>query len=211
MNDASNILDEYDLAAFLAGTLPESRRQEVVAYLASNAEARELLCMAHEALEMSQKPEVYTPPPQGAPARAPRKAVPRQRTFRFGRYLAAAVVVFSLGFGLRLALGPPDDALRSQQEATQDKLTVEIATPDLAFEWTPIPSAYRYTIVVWDAYEARVVAQHETRTTSISHHSEFVETLRPLLRSNRDYTLRVDAIDARNRLLKSSDLTNFSL
>ena len=49
-------IDEYTLAAFLSGRLSEERRRDVVAYLAENADARVLLCMAGEALEAARQP-----------------------------------------------------------------------------------------------------------------------------------------------------------
>jgi len=43
--------DEYILAAFMAGDLPHSLRQEIIAYIASSDEARDLLAMAQVAMD----------------------------------------------------------------------------------------------------------------------------------------------------------------
>ena len=55
-------IDEYTLAAFLDGTLTSARRQEIRAYLAKNADARELLKMAYEALEAAEEPALFDQP-----------------------------------------------------------------------------------------------------------------------------------------------------
>ena len=80
MNQKKHPLDEYTLAAFLSGTLPEDRRREVMAYLAENADARELLCMAHDALEAAQEPvaEPFVMPAPSKPA-APKVTAPEPR------------------------------------------------------------------------------------------------------------------------------------
>ncbi|MGI9175763.1 MAG: hypothetical protein ACR2GR_10645 [Rhodothermales bacterium] len=55
-------IDEYTLAAFLDGTLTSARRQEIRAYLAKNADARDLLKMAYEALEAAEEPALFDQP-----------------------------------------------------------------------------------------------------------------------------------------------------
>lgn len=49
-------VDEHALAALLAGTLPETERQSLLARLATDPEARMVLQMAVEALEAVQGP-----------------------------------------------------------------------------------------------------------------------------------------------------------
>lgn len=44
-------VDEYILAAFLAGDLPARLRKEIVSYIADNDSARDLLGMAREAMD----------------------------------------------------------------------------------------------------------------------------------------------------------------
>ena len=75
-------IDEYTLAAFLDGSLTSARRQEIKAYLAKNADARELLKMAYEALEAAEEPalleqtelletaSMQVEPPRKSPAHA---------------------------------------------------------------------------------------------------------------------------------------------
>lgn len=215
MERSTQIIDEYTLAAFIAGTLPEQRRSEVVAYLAENADARELLHMAYEALQASHVTEEAAPPRPDEPApptvREPdRGAVwrPARRLQGLGRYAVATVVVFTVGLGLRLAFGPPTDALRSPLPAQAGEMAVQVSPSDLTIEWSPVADAYEYRIVVWDPQQARVVTRSETS----AHQSDaaFAAELRQKLAAGHTYTLRIDAVDAQNRLLQSSASISFT-
>ena len=213
-------IDEYTLAAYMTGTLPEARRREVVTYLAENADARELLCMAQEALEVATEPEgdeSAPPTSEAAPApvrRAPlrpasvrpaqRHAAPRLRQWR--RLAVAALSILVVGIGLQLTLDTGTDTLRGGSEA---ELTVRVITPELSFRWNQIDSAYSYRVVVWDPQEAELVAQHETRETRLEE-TAFLDTLRERLQQGHTYSVRVDAYDIQNRLLQSSSLTDFT-
>lgn len=198
-------VDEYTMAAFMAGTLSDEAQEAVVAYLSENAEARELLCMAHEALEAATIPE-----PQPVVETLPDRPARPGRSNRWFRLAGAAVLVFALGFGLRVTLGPPNHLTRDNTTAQTSALTVDVS-PALNFQWTPIPDAYKYKVVIWDARGARVVAEHETDATQLSDNDPFVQTLHPILHASQQYTLRIDAIDARNRLIESSDLVSFTV
>lgn len=50
MSESQEHIDEYLLAAFLAGDLPQRLREEISAYLVTNDRARDLLAMAGDAL-----------------------------------------------------------------------------------------------------------------------------------------------------------------
>jgi hypothetical protein len=60
MDQSLSGVDEYTLAAYIANTLSRQRRAEVTAYLAANADARELLRMAYEALEAAKNHDAST-------------------------------------------------------------------------------------------------------------------------------------------------------
>lgn len=216
-------IDEYTLAAFMAGSLPEPRRREVVAFLSENADARELLCMAQEALDVAMEPEGValsaqqeaassSSPAPRAPLRsaqtrpAVRHATPRLRQLR--RLAVAALAVLVVGIGLRLSLNLETDTLRGGNES---ELTVRVTTPALQFRWNAIDSAYAYRLVIWNPQEAELVAQHETRNTRLDEGDSFLTTLRTRLQAGHTYSVRVDAYDAQNRLVQSSKLTDFVL
>ncbi len=222
-------IDEYTLAAFLSGILSEERRREVVAYLAKNADARELLCMAQEALEASQQPVVEQPftmpmaaPEQPAPSREPIRHAPRPvprpatrpavpRAARLRRFATAAVMVTVLAIGLRVGLSLND--IDTQRGATDENvaLEVEVSTPALRFQWTEIPDAYYYRLVIWDVEAAEFVAEHETKSTRLGRNDAFLLSLRDKLKLHRTYQVRIDAMDVQNRLIQDSELVDFIL
>lgn len=218
-------LDEYTLAAFLAGTLPPERRAEVMASLADNEDARELLCMAEEALAAAPPPvaapftdpasEAPPPPPvpskAAPPDRAPRPSSSRRRV-RFGHLLVGTVLVLLLGIGIQFSLRPPaPDRFRSGDEAVEAPFEAEVSMPGLAFRWTEVPEAYYYRVVVLDPQAAQVLGQHETRAVQLPPDDAFVVALRTKIVPGRPYSFRVDAMDAQNRLVQSSPSVLFEL
>ena len=221
MKHTQHPIDEYTLAAFLSGSLSEEQRREVVAYLAENADARALLCMAQEALEAAQQPSVEQPfttaaPEQPAPSReairrTPRPAIPRAaHRQRLRRFATAAVMVVVLGIGLRVGLSLNDiDTQRGADENTP--LEVQVSTPALQFQWNEIPDAYYYKLVIWDVEAAELVAQHETKSTRLGRNDAFLLSLRDKLKPHRTYQVRIDAVDVQNRLIQDSELVNFIL
>lgn len=218
MPDSDQVIDEHTLAAFIAGTLPKNRREEVIAYLAGNSDAREVLKMAYDALEaaqeVNQSGDVRSTPPRfrgGAAARKSDRSATRGGLLRgAGRYVAATVIVFTIGIVLRLTFGPPTDALRTPLPRESENLQVQVDVADgPVFAWSMVDNAYHYRIVVWDPGEARVVSQYETRDSELGSDHPVVNDLMPRLRSGSSYTLRIDAVDAQNRLIRSSESIEF--
>ena len=219
MHPSNPSVDEYTLAAFVAGTLSKDRREEVVAYLADNADTRELLHMACEALQAARIADdtidishTGEKPPRWLSRRSDRSArQPASRLRSISMYLAAAVVVIAAGISLRLVFGPPTDALRSPRPIEAIELNVRTSVDDLRFQWSQVPEAYLYKIVIWDLVEARVVTQFETDGTSLDKDNAFIRALRPQLEHDHSYSIRVDAYDAQNRRIRSSNRIDFSL
>lgn len=219
MNYPIEPMDEYTLAAFMAGTLPRARREVVAEYLSKNADARELLQMAYEALEASritdeeiEVPAIAFDAPPVARARHDRRPVRAQKRMQgITRFVAVAVVVFTVGVGLRLGFGPPTDALRSRQSTQALELAVHAANEGPVVHWNKIGDAYHYRVVVWDPQAAEVLARYETDATRLSANDEFIRSLNKQFRPGQSYTLRVDAFDTQNRLIQSSETVAFSL
>jgi hypothetical protein len=218
MDRTNQLMDEYTLAAFIAGTLPPDQRHEVIKYLTENPDARELLRMAHEALEASRQTDEFDEVAHTKvdrslhrpPRRQDRRPIAAARRMQgLSRYVVATVVVFAIGLGLRLAFGPPTDALRSPIPADAPQLSVRVNASDLSFQWNRIPDTYHYRLVFWDPQEARVVAQHETLVNRLEGRDEFVNDLRERLVAGQMYSLRIDAVDAQNRLIQSSETVQF--
>ena len=233
MDRTNQAIDEYTLAAFLGGTLSDQRRAEVIAYLAQNADARELLQMTYEAMQAARPDGASAAPPLShaagaAPASVPQAASapeavavtpaasreaarrPARRFTGLRRYAAATVVIFAVGLSLRLILGPPTDALRSPVPAQAGELGVQVSASDLTLRWHAVPEAYRYRITVWDPQEARVVARTETTAPVTDRADAFTIELREKLSPGRAYTLRIDAVDVQNRVLQSSPAVAFT-
>lgn len=216
MDQAQDSLDEATLAAYLADTLSPQERVAVERKLTRDADARELLCMAQEAMDAALEvtdapmPEVSASPPRPDTGdRAPKRR--SSRLARVGRYVGVAVVVFVIGLSLRLVLGPPGDGLRSFIDADAPEFTVEVVSPNLHMDWAPVEEAYAYHLKIWDPEEARVVAEHQTAATELTAQDPFVQSLRAQLVPSKEYTLQVEAVDAENRLIRRSELTRFQL
>ena len=213
MDDQLKPIDDYTLAAFMAGTLPEQRRAEVIAYLANNADARELLKMACEAYEHTE-----LDPAKGDAPRLPRKADRETRPAvhrrfalpKFTRIAVTAVFLIAAGLGIRQAL-LPDEMSQRGGSGEFIQLSLPRSVTDLSFNWEDTPGADRYFFVIWDTEAAQIVAEYETKTSEIDPDGEFAEDLAAKLEPGRSYAVRVDAIDARNRLVESSRTESFVL
>ena len=210
-------MDEYTLASYMAGTLPAERREEVALYLSQNADARELLQMAHEALEASR----YSGEPLELPALeveappVPPKRIDRhpmrvgRRIHVVSRFAAMAVVVFTIGAGLRLSFGPSTDALRSSSVENALEITLGEPGTESSIEWSALPGAYQYRVVVWDPEMAQVVGRFETPSTRLADSEDFMQSIHPHLQKGHQYTLKIDAVDPQNRIMRSSETISF--
>ncbi len=221
MHDSDPVIDEYTLAAFLAGTLAQQRREEVIDYLAANPDARDVLRMAAGAFEAARGVgRVETGRGVGAVAAARRSVRIRRsrrpqhgsrpsRATEAGRYLAATVFVGFVGIALGLSFGPPTDALRSPLERSGSEMQVELSVPGPSLQWSAVEEVYRYRLVVWDPAEARVAGAYETSGSKLEADHPIVREMHRDLEAGRRYMLRIDAIDARNRLIRSSKALEF--
>src|SRR5690606_21874372 len=148
------------------------------------------------------------------PRRADRETRPAgHRRFvlpKFTRIAVTAVFLIAAGLGIRLALQPGDMSLRGD-DSEFIELSLPRSSSDLSFNWEDTPDAYRYFLVIWDAEAARIVAEYETKTSEIDPDGDFAGELAEKLDPGRSYAVRVDAIDARNRLLESSRTESFVL
>lgn len=185
------------LAGFLAGTLTPDQRTHVVRYLADNAEAREVLRLAHQALHASEQPTMMQ-----APSRPPVRHA-RHRVPALARYALVLALVFSGGAILRVMVWPATDELRSQPGQVEGPALRPVLQGS-ALQWAPVAEATAYELVLWDPQEARVL--HRVQTAQTRTDEAFARVFQALP-PGRTVAVRVDAFDAQNRLLASSDLT----
>jgi len=225
MDHTQRPIDEYTLAAYIAGTLPEDERAEVAAYLAENADARELLQMAYEALEAARHGDPHMKPAGdleydilSRSDRAPRHAPHTRRTPvpAVFRYAAAAVLLATIGIGLRQAFTPPDavtpmtDAYRDATADSNFTVSINSVLADLRFSWNAVTAADKYRVVVWDLERAEMVGRYMVSETAFDKNTPEMAELKPKLDAGRLYAVRVDAIDKQNRLLGSSESIEFT-
>jgi hypothetical protein len=217
MHEPDRRIDEQALAAFLAGSLTPRRREEMISLLAADPEARELLCMAHSALRAAQTSEGETgvPDPVSRTHRSPerprrdRPVMPRTSPRVPRAYAVAATIVAAVALAIFLRVDAPTDPLRRAVLPGGERLDVDVTTPGPNVAWSPEIDAYHYRLVVWDPEETRVVGRYETRDVRLTQNHAIVQDLRTKLRPGTSYLLRVDAIDAQNRLIRSSPAVTF--
>ncbi len=186
-------VDDHLLSAFIAGTVTPEQRAQVLRHIADDADAREIVGMARQAMGAVD-----------ADPRAPTRARRLRRSPLLVRCALGALAVLTGGVALRIATQttPVDtDRLRAQTESAP--LTVGLDGD--RFTWTAVPDAARYEVVVWDAVTAAVTARTVSETTATD--DAFAATLRGIRASAAPQQVRVDAFDIENRLLASSALT----
>ena len=223
-------IDEHTLAAFLDGTLTPARRQEVIAYLAQSAEARELLKMSCEAMaaaeeaalleqvEAAEQAEASLPyqpsPSERPPRRSPLASVPRWASYAVALVTAAVLSLLYFAAPSEPEAEPPTLLRSVPDEANAEEnieLHVQVSTPALRFRWNAVPDAYEYRLVVFN-HEGRMVARHTTKETHLDSDDAFISELRSKLEPERQYSLRIDAVDVRYRdIVSSAGDTYFTL
>ncbi len=210
MDLTEQTIDEYTLARFLAGTLPDEERRDMIRNLTHDVDSRELLRATMEALEAATEKQLGAPLPA---ARSPRSLNNRTATLRprmslvsFCRYSAAALVLMAVGVGARLSVAPAADAFRSS--AAHQTIAVEqrAHAEGLSLTWEAVREAYQYRVVVWDPEAAAVVGELTTGANHLDAQDKGVAEALKGARRGRSYQVRVEAIDDANRLIRSSSL-----
>ena len=183
-------IDDHLLSAFIAGTVTPEQRAHVLRHIAADADTREIVGMARQAM--------------GAVDADPRAPTRVRRSPLLVRCALGALVILTGGVALRIATQTTPvgaDRLRAQTESAP----LTIGLDGDRFTWTAVPDAARYEVVVWDAVTAAVTARTVSETTTTGE--AFAATLRSIRASAAPQQVRVDAFDVENRLLASSALT----
>lgn len=125
-------------------------------------------------------------------------------------YASATALVAGVALVLWHALGSPVDTPRPPARPDHAQLRVELSHPGPSIAWEPVEQAFRYRVVVWDPQRAAVAGSYRTPDNELGPEHEIVLALRADLETGRGYTLRVDAIDTRNRRIQSSATVDFT-
>lgn len=184
MHGTPEQIDEYILAAYLSGKLPERLRKEIVVYLAENAGARELLGMAGDALEVLESGDgapirgvstlpkdqdssvEHEPPAIEAPA-PPVKRFENNRTiWRIVSLIAAAVLVMAITLVLHL-ISEMEQADTAALPVATEQWQPEIGLDNLTVSWQPVEDARTYHLIVFDPVNDQAITQTETTGTSV--------------------------------------------
>ena len=145
--------DEYILAAFLSGDLPDRLRREIITYLTGSDQARDILAMARDALDSLESGDgaPVTPSREArvAAARELHEALNAQvhdRTvWKVTALFASAVLVLAL-IVMFLVAGLP----RTQVEGRAPEWTPHVEGADLQLTWSPLEAAASYQILRFD-------------------------------------------------------------
>lgn len=161
--------DEYILAAFLSGQLPDSLRQEIIAYLTNSGQARDILAMASDAMDSVDSGDgMTTRVPRAAVtgvAHAARESAPPaitpkrldERTmWKATAVFAGAVLVLAL-IVMALVLDP------SRRIASGEEWAPTIAGDNLELSWPAVQGATSYHVLHFESatHQSRVLAAVE--------------------------------------------------
>ncbi len=200
-------VDEYILAAFLAGDLPASLRKEIVSYIADNDSARDLLGMAREAMDAADVGDG-----SHASKFSPALALSRRQDSRNARteptsgvnnlwkvtaLFASAVLVLSFTVAILIFdTAPPATVV---EEA---RWSPSVNTESLELSWPAQTGAVIYQILVVDQVSGDASVLSRTDQTSFSIREE--TTSESAFVANHQYRLWILAFDEDGLLLSRS-------
>lgn len=201
MRLSSRTIDEYTLAAYLAGRLSPGRRREVAEFLANDEEARSLLRAAGELLE-SEGDGQQTSWPALSAIEIPSRRKPilngsRRLNLIFWSVVGMVCVTafltttfVALRIGLEAGSPPPTGA-------ASDGWAMHVIGPVGALAWDSVPGADRYHITYWVDGRPVPVAELDSDVPYLAYAA--VENQIPAEGRLRVW---VDAFDRDDRLLR---------
>lgn len=145
--------EEYILAAFLSGELPEHLRREIITYLAGHDRARDLLAMAQEAMDAAESgdgasrnvaPELRIPV-SGGQRWAPSDMVSERNMWKITAFFAGAVLVLAIIVAV-VAL----NTSRLQDSVSERSWVPVVNGEDVVLEWEAVPGASDYHLMRYD-------------------------------------------------------------
>lgn len=195
-------IDEHILAAFLSGNLPAPLRKEIAAYIAQNEQARDLLSMANEAMEVVDSGDGYQKSQKKFPSIKPEvlfqegvESSERDRKlWKLAAFFAGAVLVLAITVGL-LAFEYRVNSLRP--EATT--WTPSVEPENLVLSWRSQPDATSYQVMVQnqETGESSLLIRTQSNNVHIAQSGFAFDHQQP-------YQIWILAVDAEDKILSKS-------
>ena len=204
MRLAGRGIDEYTLAAYLAGRLSPARRSEIADFLRFNEDARDLLYAANQLLESEGDGRAQSTPLLSSVAIPPRKKPLLTASRRIGVLLWTSIVLVCLTAFLTTVVvayraGVDRGLAEVTVGATAPSRMMALQGPFVALNWADIRDAAHYRIVVWDDAQAAVVGQVESDVPTLDF-----EGLAGFMEEGAVRRVWMDAFDSEGRLLERS-------
>jgi hypothetical protein len=154
--------EEYILAAFLAGELPEHLRREIISYLAGHDQARDLLAMAQDAMDAAQtgdgSSKVSVPEMKLATSggRKWKQVGPfsEKHHWKVTTFFAGSVLILTLIVAM-MAL----NTSRLRDAVVGHQWAPVVSGQDVALEWEQVPGASSYHIMRFSGQEAAIIGR----------------------------------------------------
>ncbi len=200
--------EEYILAAFLSGELPDDLRREIISYLTGHDRARDLLAMAQEALDAAESGDGSSqelPEPARLPlskGRIERSVAPTEdrNYWKVTALFAGAVLVLTVIVAL-MAMNTS-----RLQGLVVDPVWAPVVEGDaMALQWDAVPGATLYHVMGYDnrAGEASIVGMSTIESINLSDLA--------LVEGSTSDRLWILAFDTDGQLLDQSEPVQISM
>ncbi|MBO6574804.1 MAG: hypothetical protein JJ896_05280 [Rhodothermales bacterium] len=201
MRLTSRGIDEYTLAAYLAGRLAPSRRREVADFLARNEDARDVLYAASQLLETEGDGQDTRPPTLTAVSLPPKRKPLLTGSRKLSVLLWTTVglvclTAFVTTILVAFRVGVDAGAANLAGPRTDPSSLVTVTGGFEGLSWQAAADAEAYQVVVWDDAQDAVVGQVESEVAFVSY-----ESLQGFLGEN-PRRVWIDAYDDSGRLLQ---------
>jgi hypothetical protein len=174
MHRKTENFDEYILAAYLSGDVPDRLRQEIASYLNCNPGARELLGMATDALDAAETGDGASYYPVGPEIAGRQRApdsewsdtVPSSTIFKTATAICLAVVVLAIALLVHL-YGTTGTTKTNSVPVTDTTWVPLLEVSSLGIVWSQHSDAILYRVYIANSSDQREVLSIETESFSI--------------------------------------------
>ncbi len=174
MSRKTDKFDEYLLAAYMSGDVPDSLRKEISIYLNRHRGARELLGMATEALEVAESGDgasfanySRSVEPSGRIGYTASDFIPSTTIWKSITAVALAVTVLAISLFVHVYQERKEPATGIPAQ-TNTFWTPRVLVSQFGLNWRSIPGAERYRVHIQARTSGRELFMFETSSTSMS-------------------------------------------